>query len=118
MGAVHPHIRLHPASISCSEKQCHVRVRHSARTFPTTIPSPVSCPRPTLVATRRFSFKASNGSQFFIATVDALWLDGNHVVFGEVASKDSFMVVKEIKRLGSDSGDVRALIMIIEAGEG
>ncbi|OJJ87955.1 uncharacterized protein ASPGLDRAFT_43034 [Aspergillus glaucus CBS 516.65] len=59
----------------------------------------------------------TNGSQFFITTVDTPWLDGNHVVFGEVADRDSFIVVKEIESLGTDSGDVRAPVVIVDAGE-
>ena len=48
----------------------------------------------------------SNGSQFFITTVVTSWLDGKHVVFGEVADDQSLAVVKEIEALGSSSGKV------------
>lgn len=34
------------------------------------------------------------------------WLDGKHVVFGEVADEDSWKAVKEIEALGSSSGAV------------
>jgi len=44
-------------------------------------------------------------------------LDGSHVVFGEVADRDSFIVVKETQRFGSVSGDVSAPIMIVDASE-
>ena len=46
----------------------------------------------------------SNGSQFFITTVKTDWLDGKHVVFGEVADEESMKVVKAIEATGSNSG--------------
>lgn len=61
----------------------------------------------------------SNGSQFFITTVVTSWLDGKHVVFGEVADDASMKVVKEIEALGSSSGSVRSNIKptIVDSGE-
>jgi peptidylprolyl isomerase len=61
----------------------------------------------------------SNGSQFFITTVVTSWLDGKHVVFGEVADKESEQVVKEIEALGSQSGAVRSSVKptIVDCGE-
>jgi cyclophilin family peptidyl-prolyl cis-trans isomerase len=44
----------------------------------------------------------TNGSQFFITTVVTSWLDGKHVVFGEVV--DGQDLVKKIEAQGSDSG--------------
>jgi len=44
----------------------------------------------------------TNGSQFFITTVVTSWLDGKHVVFGEVT--DGQNLVQEIEKLGSSSG--------------
>ena len=38
----------------------------------------------------------TNGSQFFITRVPTDWLDGNHTIFGEVASKDDLDVVKNL----------------------
>jgi cyclophilin family peptidyl-prolyl cis-trans isomerase len=48
----------------------------------------------------------SNGSQFFITTVVTSWLDGKHVVFGEVADEQSMSVVKALEATGSGSGKV------------
>ncbi|CDO93995.1 unnamed protein product [Kluyveromyces dobzhanskii CBS 2104] len=57
----------------------------------------------------------TNGSQFFITTVPCPWLDGKHVVFGEVT--EGFDVVKKIEAMGTDSGSTRARIVIAESGE-
>ncbi|XP_076459753.1 uncharacterized protein LOC143292935 [Babylonia areolata] len=57
----------------------------------------------------------TNGSQFFITTVVTSWLDGHHVVFGEVAS--GMKVVKEIEKLGSESGQTKKKIEIADCGE-
>jgi len=48
----------------------------------------------------------TNGSQFFITTVVTSWLDGKHVVFGEVADQESLNVVKALEATGSGSGKV------------
>lgn len=57
----------------------------------------------------------TNGSQFFITTVATPWLDGKHVVFGEVT--DGFDIVKQIESYGSNSGATRARIVIDASGE-
>lgn len=57
----------------------------------------------------------TNGSQFFITTVNCPWLDGKHVVFGEVV--DGFDVIKKVEALGSGSGATRAKVSIEESGE-
>jgi peptidylprolyl isomerase len=56
----------------------------------------------------------TNGSQFFITTVVTSWLDGKHVVFGEVV--DGMDVVSAIEALGSDSGATRGKIVIDACG--
>lgn len=59
----------------------------------------------------------SNGSQFFITTIVTGWLDGKHVVFGEVADEDSMKLVKKIEGLGSQSGKTKAKVTIAESGQ-
>ena len=49
----------------------------------------------------------SNGSQFFVTTVVTSWLDGKHVVFGEVADQESLDVVKALEATGSGSGAIK-----------
>ncbi|WP_367129530.1 MULTISPECIES: peptidylprolyl isomerase [Streptomyces] len=59
----------------------------------------------------------TNGSQFFITTIVTGWLDGKHVVFGEVADEASMELVKKIESLGSQSGKTAAKITIAESGQ-
>ncbi|WP_329023635.1 MULTISPECIES: peptidylprolyl isomerase [unclassified Streptomyces] len=58
----------------------------------------------------------SNGSQFFVTTIVTSWLDGKHVVFGEVADEDSMVLVKRIESLGSQSGRTKAKVTIADSG--
>jgi peptidylprolyl isomerase len=56
----------------------------------------------------------TNGSQFFITTIVTGWLDGKHVVFGEVVS--GMDVVTAVEALGSGSGRTTKKIIIEDCG--
>ncbi|KAG5353274.1 cyclophilin peptidyl-prolyl cis-trans isomerase Cyp2 [Termitomyces sp. Mn162] len=58
--------------------------------------------------------KNTNGSQFFITTVKTSWLDGAHVVFGEVV--EGLDVVKRVEKLGSASGKLSKKVTIAKSG--
>ncbi|KAG0744722.1 hypothetical protein G6F23_004980 [Rhizopus arrhizus] len=57
----------------------------------------------------------TNGSQFFITTVPCSWLDGAHVVFGEVTK--NMELVRTIESLGSANGKVKKKVVITDSGE-
>ncbi len=57
----------------------------------------------------------TNGSQFFITTVETPWLDGKHVVFGQVV--EGADVVKLMEAVGSRSGTTSKPVVIADSGQ-
>jgi peptidylprolyl isomerase len=56
----------------------------------------------------------TNGSQFFITTTVTPWLDGKHVVFGEL--KEGLELLQAIEARGSRSGQPRGTVVIADCG--
>ncbi|KAH9010149.1 cyclophilin-like domain-containing protein [Lactarius hengduanensis] len=56
----------------------------------------------------------TNGSQFFITTQVASWLNGKHVVFGEVV--EGMDVVKAVEAAGTESGAPKHQVKITSSG--
>ncbi|KAG6867734.1 hypothetical protein C0993_011880 [Termitomyces sp. T159_Od127] len=58
--------------------------------------------------------KDTNGSEFIITTISTKWLDGTHVVFGEVV--ENMDLVERIEALGTPQGTPQAEIVIAACG--
>ena len=56
----------------------------------------------------------TNGSQFFITFAATPWLDGRHVVFGEVIEGED--LVKQLEGIGSGSGKTSKKAVIADCG--
>ncbi|CAK9196958.1 unnamed protein product [Sphagnum jensenii] len=57
----------------------------------------------------------TNGSQFFLCTIATPWLDGKHVVFGQVV--EGLDVVKAIEKVGSSGGKTSKTVAIADCGQ-
>jgi len=57
----------------------------------------------------------TNGSQFFICTAKTSWLDGKHVVFGQIV--EGMDVVKKVESYGSQSGKCSQKIVVADSGQ-
>ena len=57
----------------------------------------------------------TNGSQFFLCFAPFPHLDGAHTVFGKV--EEGLDVMKEMEKMGSQQGRVRAPVFIADCGE-
>ncbi|GKV20982.1 hypothetical protein SLEP1_g31021 [Rubroshorea leprosula] len=57
----------------------------------------------------------TNGSQFFICTAKTEWLDGKHVVFGQIV--EGMDVIKAVEKVGSSSGRTSKSVVIADCGQ-
>ena len=57
----------------------------------------------------------TQGSQFFITAAETPWLDGKHVVFGEVT--EGMDLVRKVEALGTPEGKPSQPVLITACGE-
>ncbi|CAK6440981.1 unnamed protein product [Pipistrellus nathusii] len=71
-------------------------------------------PSPSLLSMAN-SGPNTNGSQFFLTCDKTDWLDGKHVVFGEVT--EGLDVLRQIEVQGSKDGKPKEKVIISDCGE-
>lgn len=60
----------------------------------------------------------TNNSQFFLCTAATPWLDGKHVVFGQVVDEEGLKVLKKVEAFGSrPEGKTSKKIVIQDCGQ-
>ena len=57
----------------------------------------------------------TNGSQFFVTFEKTPWLNGKHVIFGEVLEGQD--VVDALEKIGTDKGKTTKTAIIARSGE-
>ena len=57
----------------------------------------------------------TNGSQFFITINPSPWLDGKHVVFGEMV--EGFDVLGKMEMVGTKSGKTQQSVVVTDCGD-
>ncbi|EPY20388.1 peptidylprolyl isomerase [Strigomonas culicis] len=57
----------------------------------------------------------TNGSQFFVCVAPTDWLNGKHVVFGQVL--EGYDVVEKMEAVGSSSGATKKPVLIAASGQ-
>ncbi|MFI6868197.1 peptidylprolyl isomerase [Nocardia sp. NPDC050406] len=58
---------------------------------------------------------ATNSSQFFLTFAQTPWLDGKHVVFGQVV--EGLPILEQIAQAGTDSGTTTLPVVIADCGQ-
>merc|ERR1712226_284713 len=108
-------------SLACSSTSPLVAIGSAASSWSS---APTSCPKPRRTSAlsapaRRDSAtrgpSSTESSQFFLCTAKTSWLDGKHVVFGQVV--EGMDVVKKIESYGSQSGKCSQKVTVVDCGQ-